>query len=255
MPEMKRKHDAGPWAPPKAVVLESCEFPIVEGEVDGYKVLELPRELRRLVLEGGAGIIRINSLEIARLLPDYGGRASGSRHSLFLHMDHSHPATDARRYLVLSKDTNGARGGSTLVAARQALEAFVAIGEAYLNDSGWRRMIGSERNYEKRFGPFLSEAAYHRCLDEEDGYERVVAGEYGRETNRGRELAVRAKILRYLICGPTADVVMEEILRKHRESFYEERWERGGVLILDNLRVSHGRYGGNNPPLQRNYCI
>ncbi len=113
--------------------------------------------------------------------------------------------------------------------------------------------MGKERCYDPRF--LITEPQYHRCFDEDEGYERVV-GEVLRKNGRIlQELSVRLGILGYLVRGAYADTIMRTLLACIEGQYFEERWEQGGVLIFDNARVFHARYGGNITPLKRNFCI
>ncbi len=236
---------------PKCITLESCDFPIVSGDINGYKVLELPLELRCL-FEDGADVVRINSLDVAGSIPNYGGKASGENHSLLPHQDHLDPTSDARRYLMLSKRTDGSRGSSTLVMSKSSAESMLPLIEAWIRDGERRALIGVERSYDRRF--LISEAQYNGCFDDDDGYERVIRDSIGSSVSSKREVALRLGIMGYLIRGSRADIVMREVYETCHGAFIEEKWESGGIVILDNPGVFHARIGGNFPPLQRNFC-
>ena len=237
----------------KVVLLEQCAFPIVQSEVAGYKVLMLPEELRRLFDEGRASVVRINSIEVANMIPDFGGRGSGESHGLLPHQDHLDPSGDQRRFLMLSKGTNGARGASTLILNPSVAAAMLPYVQIWLTNSARRLILGNERAYDRRF--LISPEQYNSCFDVDGGYEQVIATVLGANATAQRELAVRLGILGYLMRGPSADCSMQELMEAFPGTFYEERWEQGGVVIIDNPRVFHARMGGNNPPLQRNFCI
>ena len=246
---------------PKAVTLKTCDFPIVKGNIAGYNVIKLPQVVRRIFDKEGASVVRISSRRVANSLPDFGGKVSG-RFSLLPHQDHLDPAKnklepgkgrDARRFLILSKRTDGARGSSTLVITPRVATVMLPFEEVWIKDDARRRVIGKERNYDSRF--LFTEEQYDRCFDEKGGYERVVAEVVGHGATKRRELAVRLGILGYLMRGSHADIVMEEVVRARRGKYFEERWEKGGVVIIDNRAVFHARLGGNTPPLQRNFGV
>lgn len=229
---------------PHVVRLASCVFPLVETTVHDYRVLVLPPGLRALFSEG-AHCVRINSQELAGSIPDFGGKASGN-YSLLPHQDHFGDTSDPRRYLMLSKHHKGARGSSTLVFLPDvALRIYSFVEHAFKER---RIQCGSEREYDSRF--VISEAQYHRCFDRETGYEEVAE-----EVLQGRPVHDRLNLLGYLIRGSYADTVMERIAALVGAECYIERWEKPGVVILDNARVFHARLGGNEPPLQRNFCV
>ncbi len=251
MPNFIQECDASDL--PKAVTLPTCNFPIVEGNVDGYKVLTLPQELRKIFDEEDASVVRINSLTIAHAIPDYGGRGSGEHFSLLPHQDHSDPYNDPRRFLMLSKLTDGARGSSTLIMTPDVAATLLPLEEVWIKDDGRREMIGKERSYDPRF--HITQEQYDCCFDEKGGYERVIASVAGHSRSRERVLTVRLGILGFLIRGSCADEVMRELVEKCQDQFLEERWDYGGIVIMDNRRVFHARLGGNSPPLQRNFCI
>lgn len=237
---------------PKIVTFDSCDFPIAEDIVDGYKVLKLPIGLRGVFNEENASVVRINSTAVACGIPDFGGRASGDTYSLLPHQDHLDPTGDSRRFLMLSKRWNGARGSSTLIMTRAVAACIPSLAETWITDPARRARLGVERSYDTRFR--ITRAEYDNCFDHADGYEKVVKRLAGSNASEEQHLAVRLGILGYLIRGPAADVAMLEIVRACDGMFLIEPWERGGVVIIDNSRVFHARFGGNNPPLQRNFC-
>ena len=238
---------------PKVVELETCDFPIVPGRVGSYRVLELPANLRTIFEQDGARVVRINSLDVARTIPDYGGKGSGEHFSLLPHQDHFDASTDRRRFLMLTKLVGGARGSSTLIMTRDVASAMLPIVQQWITDDARRVCVGAERCYDRRF--LISKTQYDCCFDKKGGYEQLVAKVLEDENaNRQRELALRLGLLGYLIRGRCADQVMQEIVRELAGQFVEERWERNGMVIIDNRNVFHARFGGNIPPLKRNYC-
>lgn len=237
----------------KVITLDTCDFPIAKGDVAGYTVLHLPEHLRKLFDERGADVVRINSLKVARTIPDFGGKGSGEDYSLLPHQDHLDPHGDARRFLMLTKLSEGARGSSTLMMKPQTAASMIPLEEVWLRDDARRAIIARERKYDVRFR--ITEEQYHRCFDEKGGYEHVVTTVTGKNATHKRALAVRLGILNYLIRGPHTDEVMRDIVKKFEGAFIEERWDQGGIVILDNPKIFHARFGGNTPPLQRNFCI
>ena len=119
---------------PMVVSFESCEFPIVEDTVGGYKVLDLPQSLRRVFDEKGANVVRINSIELAKVIPDFGGKASGDKFSLLPHQDHVDPSQDPRRFLMLTKTWDGARGSATLIMMPEVASRVLPLVEAWIKD-------------------------------------------------------------------------------------------------------------------------
>lgn len=237
---------------PKVVTLETCEFPIIEGDVAGYKVLSLPQELRTHFTRG-AHVIRVNSREVAKAIPDFGGKGSGENHSLLPHQDHLVPTGDKRQYLMLTKHTDTLRGASTIMWMPHIAETLIPLEEEWIQDKARRRVLANERRYDPRFK--ITERQYDRCFDTPHGYEQVIAEVAGRQPSKERMRAVRLGILGYLMRGPSADEVMAHILQTCQGMYYEETWEAGGVVIINNPTVFHGRRGANIPALQRNFCV
>jgi len=237
-------------AVPNVVTLDLSEFPIERDEVDGYTVLKLPQNLRDVFDQGGAHLVWIPSAELARNIPDFGGKTSGEQHSLCFHQDHINPE-DPRQFLMLTKHGQSARGSSTLVILPEIAERVLAVEEKHFNDAPSRTRMGRERSYDSRF--LISEEEYDRCFDE-DGYEKVVTDLMARRGVRD-ELCVRLGILGYLVRGPYADHLMEKTMEVIGDELFSTSWEEEGVLILHNPRLFHGRVGGNTTPLQRNFCI
>lgn len=237
---------------PKLVSFETCEFPVVEDVVGGYKVLQLPQSLRRVFDEEDASVVRINSTEVANAIPDFGGRSSGDNFSLLPHQDHLDPTGDRRRFLMLSKRWDGARGSKTLIMMPSVADRVLPHVESWIKDAARRKRIGAERSYDVRF--LITREQYDSCFDDENGYEAAVSALAGNEPGTEVRRAVRLGILGYLMRGATADEVMREVVSTCNGMILEERWDRGGVVIIDNRRVFHARLGGNTPPLQRNFC-
>lgn len=223
-------------------------FPIVEVEIPGYGVaLELPLDLRKLFDEG-AHVVRINSLELARWIPDFGGKTSGN-FSLLPHRDNFGSREDRRRFLILSKTSAGARGSSTLVMSdATATKYALRIIERHFKKAYPR--LGYQP-YDERFS--IEKGQYERCFTK-GGYECVVRELVALGKGGDTEELIRLNLLNYLIRDEEADVLMEKVVRAVGDRCYIERWEEGGVVIIDNARVIHARFGGNYPPLKRNFC-
>ena len=235
---------------PKMITIDSCDFPIVETEREDYKVLMLPSDVRTLFDEEGAHVVRINSLEIAKRIPDYGGKTSGN-YSLLPHQDHLGKDMKAR-FLALSNLSEGPRESVTVVTLPNTAARILAIEEAYFSDPERRSAIGKNREYDPRF--CITEAQYDRCFDHEDGYEEAVAVVAGKRPSAALELAARLGIYGYLMRGPAhADELMQRIVARTKNSLLIEEWNEPGVVIIDNDRVFHARFGGNTPPLKRNF--
>ena len=237
---------------PHVATLSLHAFPIERGEVDGYAVLRLPEQIRT-AFEGGANLVRINSAELADTIPNFGGKTTGENHSLCFHQDHVDPNDDPRRFLMLTKHREHTRGSSTLAAMPSVAKQILALEERRFKDPALRTLIGRERNYDPRF--LISEEAYDRCFDAENGYEDTVAEFIVRHAHRSDDLCVRLGILGYLIRGAYADRLVRETLESIEGRFFAEDWKEAGMLIIDNPAVFHARLGGNVPPLQRNFCI
>lgn len=234
---------------PKMVTLPDCDFPLIEGSVNGYKTLHLPEELRRYFIEG-AHAVRILSLRLAATIPDFEGRTSG-KFSLLPHRDHFGDTGAPHRYLTLTKHSPGKRGATTLAFLDEAAPHVLRVEESFFNVPGFRVAAGAERSYDARFK--ISELQYDRCFDTEHGYEEVVAEMLLPGATPAQHISTRLNVLDYLIRGPLADTVMRDIRKECGSMLLSESWEEGGLLILDNARVFHARDGGSDP-LQRNFC-
>lgn len=237
---------------PNVKTLCLSKFPIERDEVDGYAVLRLPEPVRA-AFKGGANLVRIHSAELAKTIPDFGGKTTGEHHSLCFHQDHVIPDEDPRRFLMLTRHDDRIRGSSTLALMPGVAESVLAIEERRFKDPALRARIGRERSYDPRF--LISEAEYDRCFDADDGYESTVAAFAARHKNHAGQLSVRLGILDYLIRGAYADLLMQETLQSIAGKLFAEEWTEPGMLIIDNPAVFHARLGGNVPALQRNFCI
>ena len=146
------------YSPLKVAVLENCNFSIVEKDINGYKVLELPESLRAL-FESGFHAIRIQSTDIAASLPSYAGK-SPFNHSLLPHQDH-HP-DDPRRFLAFSQGNNIARGSSTyLVPPETVSKALPEILEHFGSNIEDMKV---NSKYDKSFQITLKQ--FKRCFKE-----------------------------------------------------------------------------------------
>ena len=235
---------------PNVKKLTSCQFPLVERSVGGRTVLMFPPELRRLFTKSGAHVVRIPSLSLARLLPNFGSEASGES-SFLPHKDNFGDDEDPKRYLVLSKKTPGARGSQTLACMPEVAALMLPTEETYFHAN--RTLLATERGYNAKF--HISEEQYHHCFDDPRGYEAVIAQVLVEVQDQIPELTIRLNILNYLMRGPSVEPLMQELMQTYRSLCVEESWENGGVLIIDNAAVFHLRVGGNFPPLERNFCI
>lgn len=233
---------------PNVVTLPSCDFPLEETYGGGRTILVLPRELRRLFHEEGAHVVRIHSVEVANIIPDFGSEASGD-HSFLPHKDNFGDDKDPKRYLVLSKTTRGARGSRTLACTQSAAYLMLAQEEDYFKQE--RERLGTERAYNSKFQ--VSKAQYNQCFDSLTGYESV-AQQLTRTHPHIPPYTIRLNLLNYLIRGSLVEPLMQELMRSWGHWCVEEPWEDGGVLIIDNAAVFHLRVGGNYPPLKRNFC-
>ena len=237
---------------PRVATLVLPEFPITRADVDGYAVLRLPEQVRE-VFEDGANLVRVHSAELAETIPNFGGKTTGEEYSLCFHQDHLNPHDDPRRYLMLTKHSGEARGSSTLAILQSAAQDVLAIEERHFKDPALRAFMGHQRRYDTRF--LISEEEYDRCFDTENGYEETVAAYVARHRHPPDDLCVRLGILGYLIRGSYANQLVGETLEGIDGRFFAEEWMEAGMLIIDNPAVFHARLGGNQPPLQRNFCI
>jgi hypothetical protein len=235
---------------PKVEEIEDCEFPIVQQTLEsGYKVIQLPQNVRA-IFDSGTHVLRINSLSIAQSLPDFGGESSNTAaYSLLPHKDV--PPGDPRRFTILSKLTDGHRDGSTLTMLPEAVATALPSIEEYFAEH--RIALGGERTYDERFR--LSKEEYDRCFDSPSGLKEAMREMLAGETSAEAQLFARSSLFGYLIRGPHADVVLNELLVNMGGQYISEDWERSGVSIIDNAQVFHARLGGNNPPLKRNLAI
>lgn len=235
---------------PNVVTLKSREYSMVESFAGGRPVLLLPSEIRRMVIQLNAHLIRIPSLTFAAQLPNFGSEASGA-FSFLPHQDNFGDPEDPKLYLMLSIATPGARGAKTLVCLPEHALLMLAVEEEYFHKE--RVQLGREREYNPKFQ--ISESQYHRCFDEPNGYEEVVQEVYVLFQGRIPESTVRLNILNYHIRGPLVEPLMQELMRLFGHLCVEESWEDGGTIIIPNLKVFHLRVGANSVPPNRIFCI
>lgn len=233
---------------PRVALLELSEFPIRERKVGTYNVLWLPAPIRA-AFDRGADLVRVTSVHV---ITDFGGKTTGEQHSLLFHQDHMNPR-DRRRFLMLTRRGGSVRGGRTLAITPRTAKRVLAIEERRFADPVLRMRLGNERAYDRRFR--ISEQEYHRCFDTAAGYEHAVSAYLKRHPQVRDELCVRLGILGYLIRGPYADLLMQDLLNHLGDEYFAESWTEPGTLIIDNRAVYHARWGGNQPSLQRNFCI
>lgn len=227
-------------------VIEDCDFPIEEVEVDGLKTLKIPLEILRYFDEEGYGAVRINSAKLAARLPNYGGSTAPGR-SQTPHQDHL-PA-DRRRFLAFCKSDEVPRGSSTYVMnpelGRRILPMLLEQFEAH------REWLRDNFIYQP---PYLAtQEELYRCF-EPGGIHRVVQARIGAGAPGDVRLFAYLGLITYLIQGELGDHLVEGILEKHEESVFVEDWSTPGILIVDNRRMLHGR-AGPNVPIQRNWMV
>lgn len=227
--------------------LPDCEFPIVESEIEGYKVIELPEALRVYFDEEGFDAIRINSREVALQLPDYGGGTTSGR-SLLPHQDH-HPR-DRRRFLALSQTGNAERGSSTYLVKPELLIKTIPSMYAFFNEH--RESMKEDLLHGAHYQ--ISKEDLEECFTEH-GIERVLARHLPEAASEADRTYFESGLLTYLIQGEHADHFVEEFLANNKQAVVSENWEREGVFIMDNSKVFHGRYGDNTIKLKRNWCV
>ncbi len=239
-----------PKRPNVEVFSPRTAFSITERMIGTRRTLLLPQYWRSAFRR--AHVVRSYSLRLAARIPDQESEASG-RYSFTVHKDNFGDDNDPKRFLMLSKPADGARGASTFVCLPEVAFAMLAMEERYFQEH--REMFRTEGAdaYNPKFQ--ISALQYARCLEEDGGYESVI----GELMDTGRSAASREmtslNVLNYLMRGPGVEPLMQRIREEFRDALYEEPWEKGGVIIIDNARVCHGRFGGNFPPLRRNFCI
>lgn len=231
---------------PKIKELESCDFTITESDVEGYSVLVLPEVLQQYFDEG-YDAVRIYSTEIAALLPALGGKTA-AKHSLAPHQDH--PPTDRKRFLALSRTEDAPRGSSTYFTYPETVASVLP---------DIRSFFEKHRNELKELFQYdpasqVSEEELLSCF-EDGGIDKLVENKVGPNASDENKLFAYCGILGYLIQGDYADQIVADFLAKKQGEVIEETWERGGVLIIDNSKVFHGRFGGNENPIQRNWFV
>lgn len=234
-------------SPIRIKYLDSCEFTVQESDVDGYKVLVLPEVIQRYFDEG-YDAVRIYSTDIAATLPEHGGRTAAS-HSLTPHQDHL-PA-DPKRFLALSRPEDAPRGSATYFShpetAAQALPEIRAFFEQH------RAELKEIFTYDP--ASQVSEAELRACFEDPSNIDRLVGSSVGPDAQDSDLLFAYCGIFTYLIQGTYADDIVAKFLEQYENDVAVETWERGGVLILDNPNVFHGRFGANEDPIQRNWFI
>lgn len=237
---------------PKVTTVSNCDFPIVEGIARGFKVLKIPQDIRDLFDRDGFEVVRIESADVAKSIPNFGGKTSGE-YSLLPHQDHFDPGGDERRFLMLTQTASSNREALTVCMAPLTAAHALEMEEAWIQRGTNLLRARGEEAYDPRFAITLRQ--YERCFEGSRGYEEVLSEVLGNERGQRRELCVRLGIIGFMLRGTCADEVMEDVIERLAPACHFETWEKPGVLIIDNRAVFHGRYGGNDPPLQRNYGI
>lgn len=225
-----------------------CDFPIEIREVNGYSVLVLPNELQKYFDEDGFHAVRIRGTAVAHALPAFGGKTVSS-HSLLPHQDHV--PNDVKRFLCLSNEEDTSRGSSTYIALPETVENFLPSLVKFFKEN--RDLLKTVFKYEKSFQ--ASESDLNECFAEQDGIDTVVKRNIGGSADAATALFAYTGILTYLIQGTFADQQVQKFIEENANVVSIETWSTGGVFILDNSRVFHGRIGGNEVPLKRNWLI
>ncbi len=233
---------------PRSKILDTADFPIVEHvQENGYRVLELPQELRRLFDEEGFHAIRINSKELAASIPNYAGKTP-TDYSLLPHQDH-HPL-DRKRFLTLSQTSEVKRGSSTLLLFPDTFKKMFPTILDYFQTH--REEIQKVSRYDTSF--IISENQFDRCLETGDLAAVLTEVLEGKSDEESLQFGYGG-LLGYLIQGEHSDFLMQELYRRYENEILSEQWEHPGVFIFDNSKVFHARLGGNKNLLQRNWCV
>lgn len=229
--------------------LEDVLFPIEEDEINGYNVVRLPDSIRDYFDNQDYDVVTINSREIAHNFPNFGG-STPSPHSLLPHQDHM--PDDIRRYLALSKTDDSIRGSQTYVVSKEVVEREIEVFMQYFNDN--IDILRKEFVYNPS-SKITKEQAL-KCFEGElDEVAREYLGE-DRITEENLTFA-RAGLLGYLIQGEHANRLAEEFVDKYKDTdhMYIHKWDKPGMLIIDNSKVFHVRIGDNTNPIKRNWLI
>lgn len=226
-------------------ILDRCDYLFAETVSGGMRVVTLPPELLRHFNEGYHAI-RINSIETAISLPDFGGgTAIGG--SQIPHQDHS-PA-DPRRFLAFSKTDTKARGSETYLAHPIIVEEILP---AVLRVFRARR-----EEIKAAFVPkppyMIPEHELMHCF-EPNGLDAVARAHLGANSTPQMRLFVYMGLLTYVLQGTVGDELVKWFLFLYSEEVVRESWETPGTLIVDNSRIFHGRLGPN-VRLKRNWII
>lgn len=232
--------------PLKVKVLEHCDFPMVERDLDGYKVLVLPPSIQNIFDKEGYDALRINSRELGEKFPQYGGKTTEGR-SLLPHQDHA--PNDQRRFLALSKISGEERDSTTYLVQPEIVRRALPEIQGYLD--AHRDTLQTSFAYLP--SSQVSEKDLISCF-ESGGLDRLVEKTTGKNADANMKLFAYAGILGYLITGKDADALVEQFLKEHEKEIVTEEWKTDGTLIIDNSKVFHGRRGPNNP-LKRNWLV
>ena len=233
------------------LALTPGDFPIVEREVTGYGMaLRAPPALTAAFAQGAHAVI-LDSPQIAASIPDYGGTVSGGW-SLPFHRDDTKGGR--LRYLGLSRLDPGTRTSSTVLALPETAFELLSDEEHFFR---WHReKLREERNYDPRFAKnevSLTEDEYDHCF-EPGGYDDILVDRIGTETDRMPLVTKALNLLGYLIRGPLADRLMDELAERYKHSFTYLKLSEGQVGIFDNEAVFHGRIGLGDA-MKRNFFV
>lgn len=244
---MDRENSSARTTSLRVVNIGQCDFPIEVRDVRGYSVLVLPYELQKY-FDDGYHAVRIQSTEVAKALPSFGGKTASS-HSLLPHQDHF--PSDVRRFLSLSKEENTARGAGTYIAHPDTLRNSTPLLVYYFKEN--REKLLAAFHYDQSFQ--IPESDLRHCFENSNGIDDIVLKNMHGDADEGTRLFAYSGILTYLIQGEYADTEVNRFIEENSDSVFVETWESGGVFILDNSRVFHGRIGGNTVPLKRNWLV
>jgi hypothetical protein len=247
VPVFKQNPNEGAPKAPRIKVIEECDFPIIEKEVNGYKVVVLPPTLQHYFDVEGYDALRINSVKVVEKLPHYGGKTM-AKQSLLPHQDHL--PTDPRRFLALSKNNGEDRGSSTYIAHPETIRRTLPKFLNYFNEH--RDTLKKIFVYDK--SSKVSEEELMGCF-EPGGLDALMEKLTDGNTDPTLRLFGTIGILGYLIQGEHADNLVKEFLEENKDEVAAEDWTKNGTFIIDNSKVFHGRFGSNNNALQRNWMV
>lgn len=239
--------DFGSERQPIVVTLTSCDFPIIEKEVVGYGTALLAPPVLTEAFAAGAHAVIIDVPEITASIPDFGGTVSGD-YSLLPHRDDSRGGR--LRYLSLPRLTAGVRASSTVLVLPETGFELLEYEERFFNFN--REVIAKQRKYDERFS--ISKEQYEHCFTP-NGYNEVLL-ELVEDDFHDRDNATTTalNLLGYLIRGPLATVLMEDLKIIYGRMFAFIRLTQGQTLIIDNENAFHGRDGPGDAT-RRNFFV